>query len=295
MPYDQWLVTHIDPSNSIRQIKHALLAKCIDSLAHYRPSSPLTFAPYKPDRPISPIEFAKPPTLHRRGLSLAADTQSNDPLSPISDPDSPIPSEATVTVEQQPPPPSSHIHVPDSPDSPSRFPYKHASPEEAQILSQYAIIRFSTGQVLEDDFQALWYSIRAHELFEIHHADVVLRLPRGIPSEYALPYFEAPVRVLTVASPTTMYYIEDDRRRTRSPPEDDKRSKTKDRDMYADKDRPKRLRNRDPDAPPGRLERARTKKHKLEWRDKWLVVRAGVVYVCQDQQVQPLLFVGRCV
>ena len=288
VPYDQWLVTHIDPTTSIRQIKHALLAKCIDTLAHYRPSSPVTFAPYKSNRPISPIRFAKPTSFHRATLSLAIDPHPDDPISPISpisDLDSPIAvSDTTITVEQHTPPPLSHIPAPESPESPM---YKHVSPEEAQILSQYAVIRFAPGQVLEDDFQAVWYSIRPHELLEIHRMDVVMRLPRGLSSEYAIPYFEAPVRILVLAGPSGMYHTDDDRRRTRSPPEDDKRTKGKEKDRSTDKDRTKKGKNRDPDAP-AKLERPRSKRQKLEWREKWLVVRAGVIYICQDQQVHQM-------
>ncbi|TFK37906.1 hypothetical protein BDQ12DRAFT_666512 [Crucibulum laeve] len=84
VPYDQWLLTHLDPTWKIADIKWLLLHKCIGipfpspldpdhpgrSAHSYsfsqvpnaaeRPPSPITFAPDPRHRPISPIEFAQP-------------------------------------------------------------------------------------------------------------------------------------------------------------------------------------------------------------------------------------------
>ncbi|KDR72453.1 hypothetical protein GALMADRAFT_213424 [Galerina marginata CBS 339.88] len=67
-PYDQWFLTHIDPTWKIRHLKQIILAKCLSlpfdprkvarEAAGVRPPSPITFAPDESHRPASPIKFA---------------------------------------------------------------------------------------------------------------------------------------------------------------------------------------------------------------------------------------------
>ncbi|KAJ4471475.1 hypothetical protein J3R30DRAFT_1084140 [Lentinula aciculospora] len=71
VPYDQWLVTHVDSSWSINEVKSWILAKCIANSSSHSSSSltpdlPLIHPPAKPKkklprRPASPIVFAEFP------------------------------------------------------------------------------------------------------------------------------------------------------------------------------------------------------------------------------------------
>jgi len=46
---------------------------------------------------------------------------------------------------------------------------KQKQEQEQQIITHtYTLFRFSTGQVLEEDFQISWYDIQPHELVELH-------------------------------------------------------------------------------------------------------------------------------
>ncbi|KAF9075442.1 hypothetical protein BDP27DRAFT_1033723 [Rhodocollybia butyracea] len=68
VPYDQWLVTHVDSSWTIHEVKSWILAKCIASntFGHTTesPNLPIISPPAKPKtkpsrRPASPIVFAE--------------------------------------------------------------------------------------------------------------------------------------------------------------------------------------------------------------------------------------------
>ncbi|THU88145.1 hypothetical protein K435DRAFT_969599 [Dendrothele bispora CBS 962.96] len=63
---------------------------------------------------------------------------------------------------------------------------------------QVTVIRFSTGQILEDQFALGWYELNPYELLEIHRKGVVLGLPRTITIDYIAPYWEGYVRALRV-------------------------------------------------------------------------------------------------
>ena len=63
VPYDQWLVTHVDSSWKAKQVKLWILSKCLSVSPVTRPNrgrspSPITFASEQDPRPISPITFA---------------------------------------------------------------------------------------------------------------------------------------------------------------------------------------------------------------------------------------------
>ncbi|KAK7472061.1 hypothetical protein VKT23_000174 [Stygiomarasmius scandens] len=60
------------------------------------------------------------------------------------------------------------------------------------------VIRFSTGQILEDHFALGWYELKPYELLEIHRKGVILSLPRTLTLEYISPYWEGSVRALRV-------------------------------------------------------------------------------------------------
>ncbi|KAF8888708.1 hypothetical protein CPB84DRAFT_1964160 [Gymnopilus junonius] len=82
LPYDQWFLTHVDPTWKIKHIKQIILAKCLSlsfdprKLARettgVRPPSPITFAPDESRRPVSPIQFATPQEVRRKKSQMHA-------------------------------------------------------------------------------------------------------------------------------------------------------------------------------------------------------------------------------
>ncbi|KAF5343078.1 hypothetical protein D9758_011123 [Tetrapyrgos nigripes] len=60
------------------------------------------------------------------------------------------------------------------------------------------VMRFSTGQILEDHFALGWYELKPYELLEIHRRGVILTLPRTLTVDYISPYWEGYVRALRV-------------------------------------------------------------------------------------------------
>lgn len=79
VPYDQWFLTHVDPTWKIKHIKQLILAKCFTlpfdprnlgggskDIDGSRAPSPITFAPDEGHRPISPIMFANPQELKKK-------------------------------------------------------------------------------------------------------------------------------------------------------------------------------------------------------------------------------------
>ncbi|KAF8190623.1 hypothetical protein K438DRAFT_913391 [Mycena galopus ATCC 62051] len=62
--------------------------------------------------------------------------------------------------------------------------------------TQFTLIRFSTGQLLEDNVPLSFYDIQAHELLELHRSGVVVPLARAHPARYLDAYWEGRVRML---------------------------------------------------------------------------------------------------
>jgi hypothetical protein len=67
---------------------------------------------------------------------------------------------------------------------------------KGDLYSQFTLIRFSTGQLLEDDLPLSFYDMQADELLELHRVGVVVTLPRAHPTRYLDAYWEGWVRVL---------------------------------------------------------------------------------------------------
>lgn len=278
VPYDQWLVTHVDPAWKVKQVKLWILSKCLTSVApspygnnndqeglvgdeemppvpRYRPASPITFAPDPRDRPISPIMFAVPgvprpvPTggvseagsstghqeddqqilndgeddghgyeeddewdsddgtegghggrvsaagthhyRKRYAPDLNASISSSSAISHTSNPvDQPRRARGLGDYPQfyRGYTASSNSHVvPSRSHSPSIPPIitmsTAAGPGHphgfAHVAGAYTLLRFSTGQILEDDFQMSWYDISPYELIELHGGDTVLSKDKG--------------------------------------------------------------------------------------------------------------------
>lgn len=248
---DQWLVTHFDPTWKIVQVKLWILAKCMPTHAkdidapRYRPASPITFAPDPQDRPISPITFAPP--AYAKGpfegtFGYGVDDELDDPF---YDSSSLLDYNTATRQRHQRRNPSLSIRT-NQPPQPEQSP-----PPDTQFSSQFTLIRFSTGQILEDDFTLEWYSLAPYELIEIHRNGMILRLPRASVPEYAAPYFEAKVLALRVVG--TDY---------RSGEGKGKGKSTAIHDSHM-----------------------RKRKAQLQWAERWLVIREGVFKLCKDCSV----------
>ena len=139
----------------------------------------------------------------------------------------------------------------------------------------YQMLAFSTGQLLEDDYSLAWYRLRPHELLELHPPGTTVRLPREVMLEYIQPYLELDVRALRVVV----------------------NAKDAHGASYLQDVSPNKIRKaRDPSgesrgrsggvggsgAPPSIRKRRKTK---LEWRDRYLVIRHGMLSLFKSRSV----------
>ncbi|KAJ7509777.1 hypothetical protein B0H11DRAFT_1257801 [Mycena galericulata] len=239
LPHDQWFTTHVDPDWKVRQVKSWLLSKCLPYAAP--PSPPLRQSTRKPQRAPSPITFAPDPR-HR-------------PISPITfamPKQAPVPSDASDEEGRRAD--DDEISEPDEVLPPPIAPPQHqkrrtvvfptavsASGPKGDLFAQYTLLRFSTGQLLEDDLPLSFYDMQPDELLELHRLGVIVTLPRAHPRRYLDAYWEGWVRVLRMR-----------------PLEDEEDAWP----LYKVRQNETRL---------------------LEWRDRWLVVREGIVYLCRDE------------
>ncbi len=163
--------------------------------------------------------------------------------------------------------------------SPSGVPESPTEQQPAILPSHhYPMLAFSTGQLLEDDYSLAWYRLRPHELLELHPPGTIVRLPRDVMLEYVKPYLELDVRAL--------------------------RAIVNDKDMhafgpaYAATDAPSHSKNKKPKdlAPestsvagsgsPAPQSTRKRRKRKLEWRDRYLVIRQGMLSLFNSRTVR---------
>ncbi|KAI0089466.1 hypothetical protein BDY19DRAFT_1004250 [Irpex rosettiformis] len=180
VPNDQWLVTHLNPSWKISQVKQWLLAKYFPALFALAPD---WNRPSQKKRAVSPITFARRVEAEE-GDSLQTD-EYNDPYDSDSD-------EALLdtTDKYKYVPPRSLAPPTPSDEIPKTTP--------SATLPQYTLLSFSTGQILEDHYELSWYAVYPHELFELHSHTSLVKLPRDNIADYVKPYFEARVWALKV-------------------------------------------------------------------------------------------------
>ena len=188
----------------------------------YRPASPITFAPDPRTRPISPILFAKSSSKgkekkRRREASKTprdvggsgdmygdneygigtgdngggyeeddewdtADEGTNEFGNEPSGGSTIYPKRPQINTSssRKTPLSASTLQTPSintGLPSPSTSKYNTAS-------STYTLVRFSTGQKLEDEYQLSWYDLASHEILELHAHAPVQHLPAsfGFPS-----------------------------------------------------------------------------------------------------------------
>jgi hypothetical protein len=265
VPYDQWLITHLDPSWSVKQVKLWILSKCN-----------LVDAPDLPRfRAVSPITFAS----HSRGASIDgsngddSDDEGGNGSSSVED--SARYSKTNRKLAESWP---SHL-----PRRRSESCIDDAPPAEGAVNTRYTILTFSNTHILEDDFVLSQYNIHPHELLEIHPAGCIVRLQREVMVHYVRPYFEARVKALRKAPSSSSKEAFVDRVGAG-------RSKTAKTAGKA------RLVSSDPlvyGMFGDRSEPKKKKTTKLEWRERWVVIHEGVLSLCNDRSVRPihLLFI----
>ncbi|KAF8500374.1 hypothetical protein F5888DRAFT_1380639 [Russula emetica] len=249
---DQWLTTYFDSTCKISEVKQYILAKV------YNRSIPDNDDQPSRNRPVSPITFASA----RNSFDSSFEGSLHDDH--IIDLDPHLLSERQPRTMRQPlsqrvASPSSG--VPGSPmeQLPAILPPHH-----------YPLLTFSTGQLLEDECSIAWYRLRPHELLELHPPGTIVRFPRDVMIEYIKPYLELDVRALRVI--------------------------VNDKDMHAfgpayvapdasSPGRNKKPKDLAPDCPsvagssssPASQSTRKRRKTKLEWRDRYLVIRQGML------------------
>ena len=145
----------------------------------------------------------------------------------------------------------------------------------------YMMLVFSTGQLLEDDCTLAWYRLRPHELLELHPPGTIVRLPRHAMLEYIKPYLELDVRALRVIvndKDTHAFgpaYAPPD---TSSPSKNKKPKDPAAGESYG----PSVAGGGSPAASQPTRKRRKTK---LEWRDRYLVIRQGMLSLFKSRTV----------
>ena len=139
----------------------------------------------------------------------------------------------------------------------------------------YQMLAFSTGQLLEDDYTLAWYGLRPHELLELHPPGRMVRLPREVMLEYIQPYLELDVRALRVVvnakdAHYTPYLQDVSPNKIKKP-----------RDLSSEPRGPSSGVGT-PSAPSSIRKR---RKMKLEWRDRYLVIRQGMLSLFKSRSV----------
>jgi hypothetical protein len=236
---DQWILAHFDESWKVSDVKRYILRK-----VQGKETGTQLYQPPR-NRPVSPITFASIRPTPAGGVQ-AQDTDLDDPdddeYSVYSNDDVFSATEGLVR-----PRPGGTLSF----DSPQQA-QSDLQADPPPQTHRHALMLFSTGQLLEDDFTLAWYQLQDHELLELHPPSTIVRLSRGGMLEYVQPYFECRIKALRAIST-------DDRSRT------DPKGKRKETE-------PRSPGDRDRDRPG--LPRRR-KKTKLEWKDRWLVIHQG--------------------
>lgn len=235
VPYDLWTVKRFESHYKISYIKHALIAKFLklpepSPPPLERPSSPITFAPDPRRRPPSPIEFVDMRRKAKRhlGENYDAGYEEDDEWDSEFDDDdeqfgsprkppaggriAPVAPQATSSVLPQtrlghvarPSISSLNRQVRDKPKE-RDTPAPDGPPEKYPVeVEAYTLLRFTTGQILEDDSQLDWYHISPHELFELHGTVNTYPFPAPKPPVY-IPPIELSLNMTPVQPPPSYY------------------------------------------------------------------------------------------
>lgn len=391
VPHDQWLLTHIGSYWKVKDVINHTLARCLalnflppdppsfssPSESQPRSPSPITFAPDPADRPESPLLFAvmKPKSPHSEDedseeeddFSMNLDVRGKTPKMTYDDQGravvglrmAPSPSKSTSVSGSVPSLPTHRYQAKSDASSIYNVDPK-AVPEIAHL--SFTLIRFSTGQILEDDLTISDYDIKPHELLELHlsisppspdhvtatsflpptpsfpfpllaappqllqakskkkraqiealvapHVTRLVSLPRAVPHAYAAPYWEGWIRILRLASRDDEEYL------FHGLPAGATRAKPKSGtpgyaqygfgpalgDWQGHSTASVTSEGKDIDSqlaknfgmsgsPPSPDHQIRTAKSKFEWRERWLIIREGWLFLLKERGVGlPLIF-----
>jgi len=232
------------------------------------------------DRPVSPITFASVRNSFSSNPEFSLDDDLFSDLEPY-----PFMEPARQLRPRHTPTP--RVTSPPMPESPTEAHAAAPLPPH-----HYPMLAFSTGQLLEDDYSLAWYRLRPHELLELHPPGTIVRLQREVMLEYVKPYLELDVRALRVVTSD--------------------KDKDKEKDTYAlsstcaaDTSSPHKIRrSKDPATGDSRSSSAvgcggggggggspatpsmrKRRKMKLEWRDRYLVIRQGMLSLFKSRTV----------
>ncbi|KAI0325817.1 hypothetical protein GY45DRAFT_1329746 [Cubamyces sp. BRFM 1775] len=267
---DQWLVTHVDSSWSVSQLKHVLLEKFAkDSPGVDRKQRSIPVSPRKARRrSLSPITFAAPLRKPRLVAAESAAFNLGDEGDALDQPEVDDDSEDyeedddvnQVFADAHRYKYNTRPSTSSASDSLARLLPAEGS-ELTQETTAYILMTFSTTQILEDRFSLEWYGIHPGELLELHPlAHSFVSLPRYSLDAYITPYFSAKVWALR----TTGNHLE-----------------TIPRDAGGDhqvEDESDDVNLRSP------LFRDKGKKKVgLEWKERWAVIHQGVFSLCKER------------
>lgn len=258
---DQWLTTQFDATLKISEVKRYILTKV------YNNDGTTNDYLFSRDRPVSPITFASafpsPDTFDNSTEDSheddrAADSEARPLLEPTRQPHGRQASNQRIA----------------SPTA-TEEPVEPVPPAAMLPPHHYQMLAFSTGQLLEDDYTLSWYRLRPHELLELHPPGTMVRLPREVMLEYIQPYLELDVRALRVVvnakdAHGTSYLQDVSPNKIRKP-----------RDPSGEPRGPSGGVG-GPGAPPSIRKR---RKMKLEWRDRYLVIRQGMLSLFKSRSV----------
>ncbi|KAF8489795.1 hypothetical protein F5888DRAFT_1150429 [Russula emetica] len=134
----------------------------------------------------------------------------------------------------------------------------------------YPMPAFSTGQLLEDDCSFAWYRLRSQELLELHPPGTIVRFPQDVMLEYNKPYLDLDARALHVTvNDRAMHAFGPAYAAAPDAPSPNKNKKSKD----LAPDCPSIAGSASPALQSTRMGRMT----KLEWRNRYLVIRQGML------------------
>ncbi|THH28748.1 hypothetical protein EUX98_g5449 [Antrodiella citrinella] len=261
VPTDQWLVTHIDTSWKIQQVKLFLLAKFFPSSFISVPYLPRPQASSK-RRAVSPIRFAAKPAKPFQSSPAAAQVSDGEDEDEDDFGDEFL---AQYKWSANPRRSTSIIPMLVKPEQTSEDKASDVDP------AHYTLLAFSSGQILEDQFNFEWFNLNSHELLELHSSGFLVSLPKSVPDVYILPYFEARVWALRAIT------------RDKDDIDGGKGDSMENTPYVASDDR-----SGDPHAV-RREKLAKKPRTKLEWRVRWVIIHQGLFKLFKSRKdIEPV-------
>ena len=273
---DQWLTTQFDATWKISEVKRYILTQVYNrrvmSHDHLPPRG----------RPVSPITFAS------AFPSRNSFDSSDGPLEDDSTEDSEVFVMEPIRPARGRHPPTPRVASPAFPGSPPPTEKQHTL---ALPPHHYMMLAFSTGQLLEDDFSLAWYRLRPHELLELHPPGTIVQLQRETLLDYTQPYLELDVRALRVV-------INDKDAPALGPTHGLEASPNhkirKAKDLAVESRTPSGSGGGGGSSSSAPQSIRKRRKMKLEWRDRYLVIRQGMLSLFKSRSVsQSLGFLRR--